>query len=118
MAMFDCDIEKIFEDLGQWCQETQERVEALEGKVLHLQRDTKRARHAHVATRDGDTPAARCNAFAKAEETLRLREAVREDERSDYQVLREAVASQAQFDEAAARTRAEQEAKRRRSDDS
>ena len=101
------DVEKVFDALQLWVTETQARVEELEREVFQLQADT------HVATREGDTSAARCNAFAEAEATLRLRERVRRDGRTDYQILSDA----AEFAASATIAREQQEAKRRRRDD-
>ncbi len=105
------DVDKVFDALRLWIEETQARVEVLEADVHRLQQDV------HIATREGDTPTARCNAMAEAEVILRVREEARADGRTDQQIILEAVASQTRFDEAATRQRLEQEAKRRRRDD-
>ena len=110
------DVEKVFDALQLWVTETQARVEELEREVYRLREDAVGAAE-HVPTREGDTPAARCNAFAEAEETLRAREAVRSYEREDWEIIRDATEKEIAFEAAAVRIRQEQEAKRRRRDD-
>ena len=105
------DVEKVFDALQLWVTETQARVEVLEADVHRLQQDV------HIATRELDTPAARCNAMAEAEATLRTREAVRADGRADWEIIRDASEYERDFAQAAYRVRQEQEAKRRRRDD-
>ncbi len=106
------DVDKVFDALQLWVTETQARVEVLEADVHRLKQDCNAAVE-HIATREGDTPEARCDAFAEAEAILRVRERARADGRTDAQVIRDA----AEFAAAAARQRIEQEAKRRRRDD-